>query len=223
MFCTLQGVFGPTRLNIEPCLSTSPSKKLSFSAKLAPAILTFFWHKVTDQKCFNSICKLTGLNEIIDIGVWIVMRSFFSNQQNEWTYLNLFKDHMAWLVMEYCLGSAADILEVHKKPLGENECAAICHGVLSGLNHLHKNQRIHRDIKAGNILLSERGVVKLGLYILFHFLFVLDAAFFHSTKQTNYFLPFQGTSVHRQWKFQPTLLLAHHIGKYFILCRVMVG
>jgi len=71
------------------------------------------------------------------------------------------KDHTAWLVMDYCLGSASDILEVHKKPLAEMECAAITHGALVGLAYLHKNNRIHRDIKAGNILLSERGVVKL--------------------------------------------------------------
>ncbi|XP_047142062.1 serine/threonine-protein kinase TAO3 isoform X1 [Hydra vulgaris] len=71
------------------------------------------------------------------------------------------KENTAWLVMEYCIGSASDIIEVHKKPLAENECAAICHGALNGLNHLHQNNRIHRDIKAGNILLSEKGVVKL--------------------------------------------------------------
>eukprot|EP00111_Clytia_hemisphaerica_P013896 TCONS_00040898-protein len=71
------------------------------------------------------------------------------------------KDHTAWLVMEYCVGSASDILEVHKKPLQENECAAISHGALSGLAFLHQNNRIHRDIKAGNILLSEKGIVKL--------------------------------------------------------------
>lgn len=71
------------------------------------------------------------------------------------------KDHTAWLVMEYCVGSASDILEVHKKPLQEVECAAICHGALCGLAFLHNHNRIHRDIKAGNILLSENGVVKL--------------------------------------------------------------
>jgi len=71
------------------------------------------------------------------------------------------KDHTAWLVMDYCLGSASDIIEVHKKPLIEVEIAAVCHGVLLGLDYLHKINRIHRDIKAGNILLSERGVVKL--------------------------------------------------------------
>ncbi|XP_029415136.1 serine/threonine-protein kinase TAO3 [Nannospalax galili] len=71
------------------------------------------------------------------------------------------KEHTAWLVMEYCLGSASDLLEVHKKPLQEVEIAAITHGALQGLAYLHFHSLIHRDIKAGNILLTEPGQVKL--------------------------------------------------------------
>ncbi|XP_050014880.1 serine/threonine-protein kinase TAO3 [Alexandromys fortis] len=71
------------------------------------------------------------------------------------------KEHTAWLVMEYCLGSASDLLEVHKKPLQEVEIAAITHGALQGLAYLHFHSLIHRDVKAGNILLTEPGQVKL--------------------------------------------------------------
>ncbi|KAJ8964973.1 hypothetical protein NQ314_004490 [Rhamnusium bicolor] len=71
------------------------------------------------------------------------------------------RDNTAWLVMEYCLGSASDIIEVHKRPLKEDEIAAICDGVLHGLSYLHEYGRIHRDVKAGNILLTENGTVKL--------------------------------------------------------------
>lgn len=71
------------------------------------------------------------------------------------------KEHTAWLVMEYCSGSASDLLEVHKKPLQEVEIAAITHGALQGLAYLHSHALIHRDIKAGNILLTEPGQVKL--------------------------------------------------------------
>ncbi|XP_068438646.1 serine/threonine-protein kinase TAO2 isoform X2 [Clinocottus analis] len=72
------------------------------------------------------------------------------------------REHTAWLVMEYCLGSASDLLEVHKKPLQEVEIAAITHGALQGLVYLHSHNMIHRDVKAGNILLTEPGTVKLG-------------------------------------------------------------
>ncbi|XP_060699695.1 serine/threonine-protein kinase TAO3 isoform X2 [Hemiscyllium ocellatum] len=71
------------------------------------------------------------------------------------------KEHTAWMVMEYCLGSTSDLLEVHKKPLQEVEIAAITHGALQGLVYLHSRNLIHRDIKAGNILLTEPGQVKL--------------------------------------------------------------
>lgn len=71
------------------------------------------------------------------------------------------KEHTAWLVMEYCLGSASDIIEVHKKPLREDEISAVCKDALQGLEYLHSLGRIHRDVKAGNILLTENGTVKL--------------------------------------------------------------
>uniref|UniRef100_A0A8C1ZPG8 Serine/threonine-protein kinase TAO3 n=1 Tax=Cyprinus carpio TaxID=7962 RepID=A0A8C1ZPG8_CYPCA len=50
---------------------------------------------------------------------------------------------------------------VHKKPLQEVEIAAITHGALLGLAYLHSHNMIHRDVKAGNILLTEPGQVKL--------------------------------------------------------------
>ncbi|XP_075913905.1 serine/threonine-protein kinase TAO1-B-like, partial [Petromyzon marinus] len=71
------------------------------------------------------------------------------------------REHTAWLVMEYCLGSASDLLEVHKRPLQEVEISAITDGALQGLAYLHSHGMIHRDIKAGNILLTEPGLVKL--------------------------------------------------------------
>ncbi|XP_051501489.1 mitogen-activated protein kinase kinase kinase kinase 2-like isoform X4 [Myxocyprinus asiaticus] len=63
--------------------------------------------------------------------------------------------------MEYCGGgSLQDIYQV-TGPLKEKQIAYICRETLQGLNHLHETGKIHRDIKGANILLTERGDVKL--------------------------------------------------------------
>uniref|UniRef100_A0A158P8S3 non-specific serine/threonine protein kinase n=1 Tax=Angiostrongylus cantonensis TaxID=6313 RepID=A0A158P8S3_ANGCA len=71
------------------------------------------------------------------------------------------KEQTCWLVMEYCIGSAADIVDVLRQGLREIEISAICSETLSALHYLHQLHLIHRDVKAGNILLSDSGRVKL--------------------------------------------------------------
>jgi len=45
--------------------------------------------------------------------------------------------------------------------LSESCIAAILHQAVSGLQYLHRDRMIHRDLKAGNILLNRKGEVKL--------------------------------------------------------------
>ncbi|KAI1725257.1 protein kinase domain-containing protein [Ditylenchus destructor] len=71
------------------------------------------------------------------------------------------KEHTCWLTMEYCIGSLWKIVHVHKDPLFEFEIAAICEQALLGLQYLHSMKRIHRDVKAENILFTYSGNVKL--------------------------------------------------------------
>ncbi|NWZ91907.1 PAK3 kinase, partial [Nesospiza acunhae] len=70
-----------------------------------------------------------------------------------------------WLVMEYMDGGTlSDVIS--KTYLSEVEMAAISRECLQGLDFLHSNHVIHRDVKSDNILLRTNGSVKLGQYIL---------------------------------------------------------
>ncbi|XP_069972874.1 serine/threonine-protein kinase 3 isoform X7 [Penaeus vannamei] len=77
-------------------------------------------------------------------------------------YGSYFKDSDLWIVMEYCgAGSVSDIMRLRKKTLNEEEIATIIYDTLRGLEYLHLRRKIHRDIKAGNILLNTQGHAKL--------------------------------------------------------------
>ncbi len=79
------------------------------------------------------------------------------------------KAESVWIVMEYCSGgSLSDMMLLCRHTFSENQISCIMRQTLRGLEYLHRTDQgkkkciIHRDIKGGNILVSEEGVCKLG-------------------------------------------------------------
>nr|XP_033805767.1 serine/threonine-protein kinase 10-like isoform X2 [Geotrypetes seraphini] len=71
-------------------------------------------------------------------------------------------DGKLWIFIEFCSGGALDAVMLElERPLTEVQIQVVCKQVLQALEYLHCHRIIHRDLKAGNLLLSLAGEVKL--------------------------------------------------------------
>ncbi|XP_062232927.1 serine/threonine-protein kinase BLUS1-like isoform X2 [Phragmites australis] len=78
-------------------------------------------------------------------------------------YCSFTNGHQLWVVMPYmAAGSALHIMKT-SFPEGFDEpvIATLLWGVLKALVYLHSHGHVHRDVKAGNILIDTNGAVKL--------------------------------------------------------------
>lgn len=65
-----------------------------------------------------------------------------------------------WIVMEFCSGgSCSDLMRPGQ--ITEDYISIIIRELLMGLDYLHSDKKLHRDIKAANVLLGANGQVKL--------------------------------------------------------------
>ncbi|KAG9337960.1 hypothetical protein JZ751_027297 [Albula glossodonta] len=67
-----------------------------------------------------------------------------------------------WILIEFCAGGAVDAVMLElERPLTEPQIRVVCKQTLEALAYLHENKIIHRDLKAGNILFTLDGDIKL--------------------------------------------------------------
>ncbi|AWO99985.1 putative serine/threonine-protein kinase 10 [Scophthalmus maximus] len=73
-----------------------------------------------------------------------------------------YHDNKLWIMIEFCPGGAVDatMLELDRG-LTEPQIKVVCRQMLEALVYLHSMKIIHRDLKAGNILLMLDGDIKL--------------------------------------------------------------
>ncbi|MDD3803951.1 MAG: serine/threonine-protein kinase [bacterium] len=71
------------------------------------------------------------------------------------------KEGDKFIVLEYIKGRSLKQIVKDKRKIPVKFALYILNEVLKGLNHVHKNNILHRDLKPDNIMISDEGVVKL--------------------------------------------------------------
>uniref|UniRef100_A0A0D9XLL5 Protein kinase domain-containing protein n=1 Tax=Leersia perrieri TaxID=77586 RepID=A0A0D9XLL5_9ORYZ len=79
-------------------------------------------------------------------------------------YCSFVVDHSLWVVMPFMTeGSCLHLMKIaYPDGFEEPVIGSILKETLKALEYLHRQGQIHRDVKAGNILVDNAGIVKLG-------------------------------------------------------------
>ncbi|GAA5947648.1 hypothetical protein JCM3765_001018 [Sporobolomyces pararoseus] len=144
--------------------SVDPSKEYRLNEKLGVGSFGVVYkaiHLPTSRPVAIKIIDLEDSDD--DIAEIQQEINHLADCDSEWItryYGSFLRGWKLWIVMEYLAGgSCLDLLK--PGPFAESHIAIICRELLLGLEYLHNENKIHRDIKAANVLLSANGAVKL--------------------------------------------------------------
>ncbi|KAL6005673.1 hypothetical protein ACLOJK_006244 [Asimina triloba] len=133
---------------------------------LCVCLLISDWHSHLDSCCFSADCDvkvLSGRSTQDDIRREAQTMSLIDHPNVVKAYCSFVVDRCLWVVMPFMAeGSCLHLMKIaYPDGFEESVIASILKEALKALEYLHRHGHIHRDVKAGNILLDSNGVVKL--------------------------------------------------------------
>ncbi|XP_002735309.1 serine/threonine-protein kinase 10-like [Saccoglossus kowalevskii] len=119
-------------------------------------------HKYNGKLSASKVIEIKSEEELDDYMVEIDILSECDHKYIVKLLEAFYYDHKITLFIEFCEGGAVDdIMFDLEKPLNEVQIQVIIRQMLEALDYLHNNKVIHRDLKAGNILLTMNGDIRL--------------------------------------------------------------
>ena len=154
--------FQPDHEKLSP-EQNDPTQVFSMTEKIGEGSYGSVWRVTHNKTGKKYAVKRVGIdNDLEDLLLEIMfMKSCISDNIVRYYGSYVFGQEL-WIVMEFCSGgSVSDIMRVTRKTLTEPQIVSVVRDMLKGLQFLHSKHKIHRDVKAGNVLLNSKGVGKL--------------------------------------------------------------